>query len=276
MVTEELNKSIEALINEVFAEGTVEKSIEIAKDATTKADQAVSKAPKGQSDDSRGAGRPKQISDVPDKDEDGKRDGEYDGAISEASKEKDQAEIDQVSDMSQIEEKKRMGNKSKAPKMAPFKKSLSEAEYEEYQALKKAQEDAKVEELKKAEENKQEELIKSVVERTAEKVAAQYKGEVEGLKKSLAESNEMVKAMANAPRTAKSITGIEQMEKSLDTPKNEGPEQLTKSEAAELAYEAFEKGVITDEEAIEVENNGFIYDTGARKRFENYVAKKYS
>lgn len=281
MAAEELNKSIDELIDQVFSEessseDSVEKSIDIAGDADTKADEAANKAPKAMKDEARGAGRPKQISDIPQSDTDGRRDSEYDGSISEMAKDKDQEEIDQVSDMSQVEEKGRMGGKAQAPKMKPFMKSLSEEEYEEYQALKKAKEDAEAEELKKAEAQKQEDLIKSVVERTAEKVSAQYKEEVEGLKKSLAESNEMVKAMAEAPRTAKSVTGIEQLEKSSDAPKQSAAETLSKSEVKDIALEAFEKGVITEDEAIEIDNNGFIFNEQAMNRFKAYVEKKYS
>ena len=83
MSKEAMNKSIDAMIDELFTEAPVEKSIDISKDAKTTADAAVNQAPKGQDDDKRGAGRPKQISDVPKTDTDGKRDGKYDDDITE-------------------------------------------------------------------------------------------------------------------------------------------------------------------------------------------------
>lgn len=274
MSSETLNKSIDDLIDQVFAED-VEKSIEIAKDAKTKADEVASKAPKGQKDEARGAGRPKQISDVPQTDQDGRRAADYDASISEKGKEKDQEEADQVKEMNQI--KARGGQDSSKPKQAPYmKKSISDEEYEELQAFRKAKEDSEVEELKKAEAQKTEDLIKSVVDRTADKVSAKYEGEIEGLKKSLNEQLTITKAMANAPRTAKSITGIEQLEKSIEAPENKGPETLSKAEAGDLAVEAFEKGVITEDEAVEMDSNGYIYNPDSRRRFEAYVEKKYS
>ena len=273
MSQESLEKSIDELIDQVFAEN-VEKSIEISKDAQTKADEAAKKAPKAQKDEARGAGRPAQISDVPQTDQDGARAKDYDASISEKAKEKDQEEADQVKEMNQI--KAKGGQDASKPKAAPFKKAFEESEeYQEYLELKKAKAEAEAEELRKAEEQKQEDLIKSVVDRTAERVAARYEGEIEELKKSLSESNTMIKAMANSPRTAKSITGIEQLEKSSESAPKAEASHFTKSEAKDLAMEAFEKGIITDAEAIEVDNNGFIYNPESRKRFEAYVANKY-
>lgn len=265
-----LNKSIDSLIDELFTED-VEKSIEIAGDASETADEAAGKAPKGQKDEARGAGRPKQISDVPQTDTDGRRASDFDSSTTEKGKEKDIEEANQVKEMNQI--KAKGGNDAKAPKQAPFKKSLDEDEVAELEAFRKAKADAEVESLKKAEETKQEELIKSVVERTAAKVGSEYKGEIETLKKSLEESNKMIKAMASAPRTAKSITGIEQLEKSTEVTNN-APTAFSKSEMADMALEAFQKGVITEEQCIEMDNAGYIYDQSARQALENFIESK--
>ena len=272
MSQESLNKSIDDLIDQVFAED-IEKSIEIAKDAQTKADSAVSKAPKGQKDEARGAGRPAQFSDVPQNDQDGARAKEYDSSISEKGKEKDVEEASQVKEMNQI--KAKGGQDATAPKVTPFKKSLSDEDMAELEAFRKSKKDNEVEELRKAEAQKTEDLIKSVVERTAEKVNAQNREEIEGLKKSLNEQLTLTKAIANTPVTAKSITGIEQLEKSAPDAENAQPEAFSKSEAKDLAVEAFQKGIITEDHAIEMDNNGFIYDESARKDFERYVANKY-
>lgn len=274
MQLESLNKSIDDLIDQVFAED-VEKSIEIAKDAKTKADEVANKAPKGQKDEARGAGRPKQISDVPQNDMDGRRDSQYDSSISEKGKEKDQEEADQVKEMNQL--KAKGGQDASAPKQAPYmKKSMSDEDADELEAFRKAKKESEVEELRKADEQKQEDLIKSVVDRTAEKVSAKYEGEISDLKKSLNEQLTLTKAMANSPRTAKSITGIEQLEKSTETPAGGSqPEAFSKSEAKDLAVEAFEKGFITEDEAIEMDNNGYIYNEASRKNFEKYVANKF-
>ena len=211
--SEELNMSIDLLLQEIFGANDTEvtKSLDIAKDAKTTADAAVNQAPKMQNDDSRGAGRPKQIHDMPQSDKDGQSSKDYDTSISEEEKEEDQSEISQVSDMSQVSEKGRVKPSSKAPDMAPFKKSISEVEYAEFMAFKKAKEESKAEELKKAESQKTEDLIKSVVERTASK----YEAQISTLQKSLSQQESLLKSLARQPQKAKSITNVEALEKSL-------------------------------------------------------------
>lgn len=274
--TETLNKSIDALIDEIFVDETVEKSIDIAGDSKTKADEVANKAPKGQKDEARGAGRPQQISDVPQTDEDGKRAKDYDKDIKERDNvEEDSPEADQVKEMNQI--KAKGGDDASKPKTAPFKKSngeeISEEEYNEFLAFKKSQEDAKAEELKKAEENKQNDLIKSIVEKTVEKVKAGYEQKIEGLQKSLNEQTEMVKAMAEAPVRAKTITNIEALEKGQGegTPQ---PETFSKSEMLDAAEELCKSGQLEVDHVVELDNNGYIYDQRARQVLESYLAKK--
>lgn len=274
---EELNKSIDALLDELFVEEeNVEKSIDLAGDSKTLADQAVSQAPSSQDDASRGAGRPKQISDVPKVDQDGARAKEYDGAISEQGKEQDQEEADQVKEMNQVKEGGRAGG-SAALKTAPFKKSngeeISDKEWEEFQAFKKSQEEAKVEELKKAKKQEQEDLIKAVVEKTA----SRYIGEISELKKSLNEQKELVKSFASRPRQSKTITNVEAIEKSFDGGNQPQQESFTKSEMLDAAESlALNKSVqsFNEEHLIELENNGYIYDPVARKTLENFLQNK--
>jgi len=271
---EELNKSIDALIDELFVEEVVvEKSIDIVGDSSTQADKVANSAPSFQSDEARGAGRPKQISDVPKNDEDGVRAKQYDSSISEDAKEEDQDEIKQVSDMSQIEEKNRMGGKAEAPKMAPFKKSLTEDEFNEYLELKKAKEIANQEEIKKAQVQEKEDLIKSVVEKTSEK----FVGKIEELTKSLNEQKELVKSFAKRPRQSKSITNVEAVEKSMGSEGQPKEEFFTKSEMLDAAQDlALNKSVseFRDDHMIELENNGYIYDAQARTILEKYLANK--
>lgn len=268
---EELIKSIDSIIADLFEEDeSVEKSIDIAKDASTTADKVISSAPSTQSDEMRGGGRPKQISDVPMVDEDGKRSKEYDSAISEKAKEEDQEEADQVKEMNQIKEGGR-ASASKAPEVKPFKKSLTEEEFEEYIALKKAKEESEKEEIKKAQVQQQEELIKSVVERTS-KV---YEEKIESLTKSLNEQSQLVKAMANKPQRSKSITNIEAVEKSFNSESGETIQKsFTKSEILDAAEELAKSGKISVDNVIELENNGYIFNKDAREAVENYLNKK--
>lgn len=254
-MNEAMKKSIDAMIDEVFAENDdIEKSIDIAKDSSNTADEVVNKAPKGQDDDKRGAGRPKQISDVPKSDEDGKRSGDYDKDIKERDgKEEANKEVDQVKEKNQVK-------KSETEEVV---EELTKSEKEELEAF-RAEKTAKETELKKAEEAKaQEDLIKSIVERTA----AKYEEKIEGLQKSLNESNEIVKNMAGKPQRAKSVTNISVLEKSgADT--NTKVENFTKSEILDAATELCIKGEISDTHVIEIENNGFVYDPDVRAKIE--------
>lgn len=262
MSKENLTKSIDAEIDRLFA---VEKSLDVASMASTKADEAVNKAPKSEKDEARGAGRPKQISDVPQNDMDGKRDGDYDGSIAAKQKEDEPSETDQVktSDQTKGEQKKDAGG-------AGMAKSVSEAEYAEFQAFKKAQaEKAKNEELRKAVEV-QKDLIKSAVK---EAVGTVIK-ENEELKKSLQETQELVKAMAERPQRRKSVEGIQALEKAQV--QEEGPATFSKSEMLDVAEELVMKKSMTfrDEHLIELENTGFIYDRTAREALEAELKKR--
>lgn len=266
---EELEKSIDMLIDELFSDN-VEKSLDLAQDSKTTADAAINQAPSLQNDESRGAGRPKAIHDMPQKDQDGQASKEYDGSISEEKKEEDQPEINQVSDMSQIEEKGRIKPSSKSPDMAPFKKSISEEEYAEFLAFKKSKEEAKAEELKKAETQKTEDLIKAVVEKTA----ARYESQISTLQKSLAQQESLLKSLSKQPQPSKSITNVEALEKSLHEGTESQRTTFSKSELLDAAEELVKSGQLRDDHVIELENNGYIYDPRARKTLESYLAKR--
>lgn len=284
---DELLKSIDSLIDEYFTEPAleesseeVEKSIDIAGDSKTKADEAANQAPKGQKDEARGAGRPKQISDVPQNDQDGARAKDYDGAISENEGKEDESDEakKQAQSVDQTSDKGRMSGSSKAPKSAPFKKSeeesdvvtLSKAEFEELQSLKKAKEDA--EELKKAEEAKkeQEALIKAAVQ----DATSDIRKENEELRKSLNESSAILKAMAGQPQRAKSVTGIEQLEKSVDPDGQPKEEKLTKSDILDAAEELVMKGQLSDEVVTEIEMTHTVSDPQIRTQIEKYANEK--
>ncbi len=258
-MNEELMKSIDAEIDALFSEEevkteeSVEKSIDIKKDADKTADAAVAKAPKAQKDEARGAGRPKQISDVPQTDTDGARAKDYDKDIKERDdKEDEPEETDQV----------------KEP--AKMKKSveISEEEYEQFQALKKSQEEKTEEELKKAETQKQEDLIKSVLE----KAEAKHKTEMDELRKSLKEQGDLIKAMAKKPVQSKAITNIDVIEKGgskgskVSTSTEE--EFFSKSEMLDAAEELAKAGKIPTEAVIELENTGNVYNPHYKKLIE--------
>jgi hypothetical protein len=277
---DELNKSIDTLIDSIFSE-KIEKgeNFEVANASKTTADAVVNAAPAVQDDASRGAGRPKQISDVPKNDEDGKRDGTYDATIAQVVSEieneeaKKQAKsIDQTTSAGRLGE----GPKMKDPRAGgQIMKSISEQEYAEFESFKKAKADAeeksKQEELRKSEDLKKAEfeaLIKSAINQAIEPV----KKENENLKKSLDESQSLIKAMASQPQRSKSVTGIESLEKS--NPESTGPQEFSKAEKLDAAERLVVKKSIPMDAVIELENTGTVYNPEYRRLIEAELQKQ--
>lgn len=267
MKTQDLNKSIDSLIEDLFAEPVVKagENFEVANASKTTADAAIASAPKMQDDASRGGGRPKQISDVPANDEDGKRDGQYDASIASGQSEEENEEakkqaksIDQTSSAGRMGE----GPKMKDPRLS---KSLTDEEYAEYQAFKKAKEEdtkkqeelRKSEELKKADDLKKAEL-ETLVKSAIASAIAPLKQENETLKKSLNESATLIKAMAGQPQRSKSITGVDALEKS--TPEGGERTEFTKAEKLDAAERLVMKKSLPMDAVIELENTGTVYN----------------
>lgn len=276
----DLNKSIDTLIEDLFAE-PVQKAdnLNIAGDAKTTADAAIASAPKAQNDDSRGAGRPKQISDVPENDEDGKRDGQYDASIASAQGEEENPEAKKQS--KSIDQTTSTGRMGQAPAMKDprLSKSITEEEYAEFQAFKKSQAEAaeKAEELKKSEALKKADDIKKAELETLVKSAvasaiAPLKQENETLKKSLNESAALVKAMAGQPQRSKSVTGIDAIEKS--NPESVGPQEFTKSEKLDAAERLVMKKALPMDAVVELENTGTVYNKDWQRAIEAELQKQ--
>lgn len=277
---EELNKSIDSLIEDLFAEPVSKagENFEVANASKTTADAAIAAAPKFQDDASRGAGRPKQISDVPAIDEDGKRDGQYDGSIAAGQAEVENEEAKkQAKSIDQTTSAGRMGEgpKMKDPRLS---KSLTDEEYAEFLAFKKSQTEAKQkeeelrksEELKKADDLRKAELENLVKSAVASAIAPLQK-ENQELKKSLGKSEELIKAMAGQPKQSKSITGIEALEKSQ--PENSGPQEFTKSEKLDAAERLVMKKALPADAVIELENTGTVYRKDWQQAIEAELLK---
>lgn len=272
MQTAELNKSIDSLIDEVF--GPIKKASEnfsVANASKTTADAVMAEAPGSENDESRGAGRPKDVQDVPKTDKDGNRAKGYE-AIQEKDGEVENPEANQAGDVSQISSEGRLKEGAKMKQPIPdygIKKSITEDEYAEFQAFKKAQ--VQKEELKKSEalQKAQTDLIKA----TVESALAPLKKENESLRKSLAEQGALVKAIASQPRQPKSITGIDSIEKSL-SPEDQGPKEFTKSEKMDVAEALVKAKKIPMEVAIELENTGTVYNTQYRRMIEQELEKQ--
>lgn len=274
----DLTKSIDTMIDELFAKSEGAENLNPGKMSNT-ADEAVSQAPKGQMDEARNAGRPAQISEVPQVDTDGKRAGKYDDDITkkgpdsgdeneEGKKQADAKRSDQT-----------MGKQIKDGEgvRAAMGKSISDEEFAEYQSLKKAKAQKEQEETLRKAREQQSDLIKSAVREATSAIAK----ENEELRKSLKETNELVKAMAERPQRRKSIDGIQALEKSQGAEgAARGPETLSKSEMLDIAEELVMKSkadkdmLFKDEHLIELENTGFIFDPRARAAFENAVKNR--
>lgn len=281
---DELNKSIDTLIEDIFGE-TVEKAsenFEVANASKTTADAVMAEVPKSENDESRGAGRPKDDHDVPDTDEDGNKAKGYEAVQS------DQAEVEpdeakkQAHAVTQISKEGHMGEKAsmKDPRLS---KSVSNEEYAEFEAFKKskaeeekkAKEKAKKEEMKKSEDLRkaeQENLIKASVEAAL----APLKRENEQLRKSFEEQGSLLKAMAGQPRQSKSVTHIEVLEKAqAPQAKFQGQsESFSKSELLDAAEELFQKGKLPVEAAIELDNTGTILNPSHRRMVEELLGNR--
>lgn len=278
--TEDLNKSIDTLIEDLFAE-PVSKSdnLDVAGASKTTADAAIASAPKMQDDAARGAGRPKEISDVPQNDEDGKRDGKYDASIASAQAEQENEEAKKQA--KSIDQNSSAGRLAAAPAMKDprLSKSLSDEEYAEFQAFKKAQADAaskqeelrKSEEIKKADDLKKAELETLVKSAVASAIAPIAK-ENQELKKSLTKSEELIKAMAGQPQRSKSITGVDALEKS--TPEGGERTEFTKSEKLDAAERLVMKKSLPMDAVIELENTGTVYNKQWQQAIEAELQKQ--
>jgi hypothetical protein len=277
----DLTKSIDSMIDDLFAE-KVKKSdmpdnLNVAGESQTTADAAVNQAPKGQKDEARGAGRPAQISEVPQVDTDGKRAGTYDNDIvaktPEAGEENEEGK--KQADAKRSDQTMGKQNKDGEGLSVSLGKSISEAEYAEFQAFKKAQAAKSQEEVLKKAKQEQHDLIKSAVKEATSAIMQ----ENATLRKSISETQELVKAMAERPQRRKSIDGLTALEKSQsDAPK--GPESFSKSEMLDVAEELVMKSqankdmIFRDEHLIELENTGFIFEKKAREHFENALKNR--
>lgn len=259
-----LQKSIDSLIDGLFAEEApkadkVEKSMvkDMPSANKTTADEAAKQAPKAEKDESRGAGRPEQISSVPQTDQDGERSGQYDGDIAkkqEDAKKKEDSQVEPPKDMKKSWE--------------------ASAEYQEYISLKKASEaNNKAEELRKARQETSD-LIKSAITEAVTTATTAVKAENESLRKSLEEQGDLIKAMANKPQRSKAVTGVQALEKSFGGSQPTGSGKLSKAELLDIGEELVKSKQLTMENVIELENTGYIYDPEARGILERAVARR--
>ena len=250
---DDLMKSIDALVEEVFAEDSVSKADDqVGQLSRTTADAALVAVPKSEND-SKNPGRPKQIASIPQSDDDGKRAGQYDADISEEDGEQEPEEAKkQAKVMDQTSDKNRIAS---APKLTDargpefMKKSVSEEEYAEFEAFKKSKAESelkKAEDLKKAET---ESLIKSAVSAAL----GEARKETEQLRKAFNEQAALIKAIASKPQASKAITSIAALEKSSQD-YDSGRNEYTQTEKLDAAERLIMRKAMPVDAIIELEN----------------------
>lgn len=260
---EQIKKSAEELIDELFMEEAHEEQdvVEKAKEDVTQdlidgkkskekpedcgakvtlADEV--KPPKPKKDDEEG--RPEQISDVPDVDEDGSRAKGYE------SVQKPNSKTPEVSDKGTV--------------VKAFEVSA-----EDFELLQKAKAEKTEQELKKAKQE-QEELIKAEIKAQTESLTNQ----VEELKKALEDSQKLLKAVAKVPSAPKSITSVAALEKSFTNADDEPvAKSWSKADILDACEELCKAEKISVEDVIEFENLGTL-NNQAKREVEKFLAKK--
>lgn len=274
---DELTKSIDTLIEDLFAEPVSKagENFEVANASKTTADAAVNVAPKMQSDAARGGGRPEQISDVPDTDEDGKRAKEY--AASIAKDQAAEANPEAAKQAKVVDQQSSAGRLGEKPSMKDPR--LSKSDYEELEAFRKSKADAesKAEDLRKSEELKKSEDLKkaelqNLVKAAITEAIQPLQRENQELKKSLGQSEVLIKAMAGQPQRSKSVTGIEALEKS--TPDSQGGQEFTKADKLDAAERLVMKKSLPTEAVVELSSTGTVYNPQWRAMIEAELMKE--
>lgn len=285
MEKEQLEKSIDSLIEEFFTENSApaqateetttpapaveevvakaevpgspepKESAQMKDGSSAKSDEKNAndvKAPKAKKDE--GNGRPEEVSDVPDVDEDGKRAKGYEAI-----------------------QKPNSATPDVSAKGTVVKADTIEISKEDYELLQKAKKDREEESLRKARQE-QTDLIKSAVTEAVTTATEGLRKENQELKKSLEEQSTLVKAIAKKPQPRKSISTVQAMEKSFAPAQPEGgpqePKAFSKSEMMDVAEELVKAKKLTVEQAIELEDTGYIFDKEARQVFERELKKR--
>lgn len=213
--------------------------------AQTKADEVKAAKPKDEKEGENG--RPKEVQDVPNTDEDGSRAKGYDHIQAANSK-----------------------TPETSPKGTFVKSDKIEVSKEDYELLQKAKKAQQEEELRKARQE-QTDLIKSAVKEATKSIT----DENAALKKSLEETQALVKAFAKKPQAQKSISSVQALEKSFDQTGGQPVQKsFSKSEMLDVAEELVKSKQLTVEQAIELEDTGYIFDPSARGVFEAAMRKR--
>lgn len=256
---EELNKSIDALLDELF-KGPKPEKIEIAekkvsnetpmeaKKPAMTSDEGLEGVDAGEEESDGENGRPKDPSNMSHRDADGASHLDYDSSITSPAK-------------------KVPNETTNSPAL---KKSFQVSE-EDYELLRKAKAAQQAEALRKV-RDEQTNLIKSAVQ----EAISPLKAENEALRKSISEQEALLKSMAKKPRQQKSISTVAVLEKSFAGNDESAPRQeaFSKSEMLDAAERLMKSKVFSLNDVIELDDTGYIYDAGKRRALEEELRRQ--
>lgn len=147
-----------------------------------------------------------------------------------------------------------------------------EVSKEDFELLQKAKSDREAEVLKKA-KDEQRSLIKSVVLEATKEI----RSENAELKKSLNDTQEMLKKALKQPKVQKSISSVNALEKSFggNSPDSKDESKtFSKSEMLDAAEVLVKSGKLPVEAAIELEDTGSVFNPSYRAAIEQELARK--
>lgn len=268
MEREKLEKSIDSLIDKLFMkkaepvpgfpsldsknEGSKEnpQTPELAQ-GTKSADQVMATVPDSEDEKDGKNGRPRDPSNMDHRDADGESHLDFPSGVSTPN------EDGHVSEQSQTDT-------SSAPEQQVSKSTVAISK-EDFEFLKKARAAEKAEALKKAREE-QANLIKSVVLEATKEI----RQENADLKKSLTDTQEMLKKALRQPKPQKSVSSVAALEKSFggNAPESRESETFSKSEMLDAAERLVKANKLPLEAAIELEDTGFMYNPAHRAMLE--------
>ena len=240
---EELLKAAKTLVDEFFVK---DEEVSKAKPGESLADAHMAEVPGSTDDDKMNHGRPKEISDVPKKDKDGKRASSgLDAITSNKDLELEPAEAKTQSKTLQAPTGQTVTVKDVLPEQRLY---LSKDQVDEYEELKKAKADSERKEKIEADEKRQKDIVKAAVS-----------DEMKGLKdlvKSLVDKSsaqdQLLKSIDASPATTpKAITNVDAIEKAK-TP-DAAPQAITKSTVLDALEKLWEDKKIPDTILIDYE-----------------------
>lgn len=279
---EALNKSLDEMIDDLFAQDTIAKSDEMPSMSMDEKEDAYDsdKKSKGEMDEENkiAAMAPRKMDE-----KDANRMSPLLADENGAAEEEKETEDDEVAGMKRgrSEDLSAWSKRSKdgesmgsydasithpamnVPNETTVAKSTFEISKEDFEILKKAKTQKVEEELRKA-KKEQTTLIKSAIF----DATSALRKENEQLRKSFQETQELIKSMARKPQPRKSVAGVQVLEKSFEGQEAAQSNTFSKSEMLDVAEALVKSKQLSVEDVIELEDTGYIYNPASRAKLE--------